>query len=132
MLHSVLATIAGLITAGIILFFLEQLCITNFGPEQAVDSKDTNAINAAMHNAPLAFFVCLLAAYAISGFVGGWISGFIYKKNLMPAIIVAIIYFALSLMNFISFYHPTWVIIIGCIVAAVFPWLGGRVGIQKK
>jgi hypothetical protein len=125
MLKRILSIVAAIATAAITFFIFESFTHKLFPLPAGTDVNNIESINAAMKHAPFGAFAILLLGYAVGSFLGG-----IVLRKLLPQYdrikpaIVGVVLTITGALNFFSFYHPIWVIIIGLLLFLPCVFLG--------
>lgn len=128
MTRNFLSIIAGLISCFLVIFIIEV--IGHALNPLPVDIKDPEAFSNYIRNeAPEAFYLLVLSAYAVGSFTGGFVTAWIsINKKIIRAVTVGGIVMGLGIYNMVLIRHPSWVIVTAFFTFLPFAYLGGRMG----
>jgi hypothetical protein len=103
-----LATIAGLITGGVMIWALELLGHQLFPPQIKVDPNDLEGLKQLMLNIPVESLVATVIAHIVGVFTGMCVAFVIEKEILIPLYVVGGLFLMSTTLNLTMIPHPTW------------------------
>ena len=103
-----LATIAGLITGGVMIWALELLGHQLFPPQIKVDPNDLEGLKQLMLNIPVESLVATVIAHIVGVFTGMCVAFVIEKEILIPLYVVGGLFLMSTALNLTMIPHPTW------------------------
>ena len=106
----ILSVILGLICAILAISLVEIIGHQVEPPPLGLNMSDLNEVQNYLKSAPTLVFVLLLAAWATGGFVGGFVATYFSPErgSYQNAIVCGGILTLLTLINLVTFPHPTW------------------------
>ena len=119
-MKNILATIAGFIAAGLIVYLIEQLGYKFFPLPDRIDPMDPESLKQNIDLIPNGSMIFVILAHAIGTLSGMILAGFISKKSLIPSYIVGGLMILATITNLVMIPSPTWFIILdllGVIIA---------------
>lgn len=117
MLRKVIGVIAGLVVAMFIITIVESLNAKFFPLPKGMDVSDREAMQAYISSLPSVTFLIVLSGYLLGSFFCGLIIRLISKSNdNTSALLAGIGLTTVGIVNFFSFEHPWWVIIVGLLI----------------
>jgi hypothetical protein len=123
MKRSILAAIAGIFAAMIIFIVVEQLVHLIYPFPQGLDLQNTAQVNQHLESLPILYWLLVILGWILgSALAGALIKRISHSASMVPPLIVGTILTLVSLVNVISFQHPTWFVIVSLMVffASVF------------
>lgn len=126
MLRSILAVLAGVLVMGITVAAVQWLGHSLY-PPPPVDMNDRAAMDAAIAAMPAMALGFVLIAYAFGMFLGAYTASTIslaHKRGV--ALTLAVVMLALIVLNFVSFTHPIWMVVIGVLIPFPFALLAWK------
>lgn len=125
MMRKVLATIAGVLTGGIVVGLGEYASRLVYPLPAGVDMRDVEAMRAAVAALPPGAFAGVLLSWAMGSLVGGWVAAKISSVS-GPALAVGAIQLAFGIVNMVTIPSPVWFMVAGCLLFVPSAWLGAR------
>lgn len=102
--------VAGMFSARLVLWLLRN--VAPLPPE--VTAGDFEALKSYIPGAPVAFFLVLLAGWAVSALVGGFVAAFLApRRRVVHALTVGAIQTLVAGMQLQAAPHPVWVVACG-------------------
>ena len=129
MLRTLLATLAGLITAMLVIFAVEAAGMLLFPPPAGM-RLDTEADLARMvaMSSPAAK-AWLVSGWALGSFIGGWVAARLSARyRRIAAAAVGLLIVAGTVMNAVVIAHPMWMNLLGILLPVPLALLAARVG----
>lgn len=126
MLRSILAVLAGILVMGITVAAVQWLGHSIY-PPPPLDMNDRAAMDAAIAAMPAMALGFVLIAYAFGMFLGAYTASTIslaHKRGV--ALVLATVMLALIALNFVSFTHPLWMVVIGVLIPFPFALLAWK------
>lgn len=127
MLRTLLAVIAGVITAMILMFVLEALGMLVFPPPpgfQINTEADLAQLVAISSTGKKIWVVC---GWALASLAGGWVAARIGRSHPRgAALAVAVLIVIGTLMNAMAIPHPLWMNVLGILLPVPMALLGAR------
>jgi hypothetical protein len=134
-LRKVISVIVGIVTGGLVVFFIERLGHENLSIYQDVpDMNEMEAFAAFIANLPLSACLILLFAHATGTMVAGFIAT-LFSGETRPTTATAVgaIMLCLAIINLISITsHPVWFQIAEVIIYFPAAILGFRIWLKTK
>jgi hypothetical protein len=133
MLRTVLAIVAGLITAMLVIFGVEAIGLLLFPPAAGIrlDTEADLARLVAM-SSPAAR-AWLVFGWALGSFVGAWVAARISARHRrIAALAVALFIVAGTVMNAMVIAHPLWMNLLGILLPVPLALLAARLAIPRK
>ncbi len=127
MLRSLLAIVAGLITAMLVIFGVEAVGMLLFPPPAGMP-LDTEADLARLValSSPAAK-AWLVSGWALGSFVGAWVAARISRRHRrIAALVVALFIVAGTVMNAMVIAHPLWMSLLGILLPVPLALLAVR------
>jgi len=125
--RSVLAILAGLLSAFVVIALVEAIGVRFYPPQPGMDPRDPNSIRAAMANLPRGAMLCVLVAYAAGSVVGGWVAArFAPRAKLTHGMIVGALLLAAGVLNMSTIPHPGWFWASSIAIYLLGSWSGAR------
>jgi len=133
MLRTVLAIVAGLITAMLVIFGVEAIGLLLFPPAAGIrlDTEADLARLVAM-STPAAR-AWLVFGWALGSFVGAWVAARISARHRrIAALAVALFIVAGTVMNAMVIAHPLWMNLLGILLPVPLALLAARLAIPRE
>lgn len=123
MLRRIFAVVAGLAVAMVVVMLVQKLGHNLYPPPDDLDPADQEFMRNYVANLPWGPLAFVVASYAFSTLIGGWVAAMITKdKPLLYAGIVGAAVLAGAVTTIVTIPHPTWFTtasILGIVVAVV-------------
>ena len=117
MLRKIIGVMAGLMVAMLIITVIESLNAKLHPLPNGVNIEDREAMQGYINSLPKTAFIILLSGYLLASFFCGLVIRLIAKSDdRTPAYLAGIGLTTAGIVNFFSFEHPWWVIIIGLLI----------------
>lgn len=117
MLRKIIGVMAGLMVAMLIITVIESLNAKLHPLPKGVNIEDREAMQGYINSLPKTAFIILLSGYLLASFFCGLVIRLIAKSDdRTPAYLAGIGLTTAGIVNFFSFEHPWWVIIIGLLI----------------
>ena len=117
MLRKIIGVMAGLMVAMLIITVIESLNAKLHPLPNGVNIEDREAMQGYINSLPKTAFIILLSGYLLASFFCGLVIRLIAKSDdRTPAYLASIGLATAGIVNFFSFEHPWWVIIIGLLI----------------
>ena len=117
MLRKIIGVMAGLMVAMLIITVIESLNAKLHPLPKGVNIEDREAMQGYINSLPKTAFIILLSGYLLASFFCGLVIRLIAKSDdRTPAYLASIGLATAGIVNFFSFEHPWWVIIIGLLI----------------
>ena len=117
MLRKIIGVMAGLMVAMLIITVIESLNAKLHPLPNGVNIEDREAMQGYINSLPKTAFIILLSGYLLASFFCGLVIRLIAKSDdRTPAYLASIGLTTAGIVNFFSFEHPWWVIIIGLLI----------------
>ena len=127
MLRNIVATIVGVLVAGLVVGLVESINMFLFPPPPGIDLHDPKQVAAMVSTLPMQAFVIVLFAWSLGCFCGGWIATRLApSRPATPAVIVAAFILAGVVYNVVALPHPLWMSIAGLLLPLPSTLLGAR------
>ena len=127
MARSILAVVAGLVTAFVVIFVIEAVGHIFYPPPPDIDMRDPQVIKSLMENAPTGSLIVVLIGWALGSFIGGLVTSHVAIKNkLTHSIITGALLMISGIANMIMLPHPVWMWIFGLLISIPFAYWGSR------
>ena len=133
MLRSLLAIVAGLITAMLVIFGVEAVGMLLFPPPAGMP-LDTEADLARLValSSPAAK-AWLVSGWALGSFVGAWVAARISRRHRrIAALVVALFIIAGTVMNAMAIAHPLWMNVLGILLPVPLALLAARLAGPRR
>jgi hypothetical protein len=123
----VLAVIAGIFAAMITFIVVEQLIHLIYPFPQGLDLQNTAQVNQYLESLPILYWLLVILGWILGSVLAGALIKRISRSaSIVPPLIVGTILTLVSLVNVISFQHPTWFVIVSLMVFFVSVFAGHR------
>ena len=126
MFKNLLSVIAGLFSGFVVVLLFETILPLLFNIKPLADTKDTKVLNEFIKSLPPGLLIANALTYGLAAFTGSYIT-FIISHNSKLAITTTLIFFIVVLVNFFSFQHPAWMVILGCSVTLLGGYLATKI-----
>ncbi|MEO8665703.1 MAG: hypothetical protein ABI462_09425 [Ignavibacteria bacterium] len=127
MVRSVLAVLAGLVTAFVVIFVVEAVGHIFYPPPPDADLRNPETIKLLMENAPTGSLIMLLIGWAAGSFIGGLFTAIVATKNKVThSIITGGLLMISGISNMVLVQHPVWMWIFGLMMFVPFAYLGSK------
>ena len=133
MLRTLLAIVAGLITAMLVIFGVEAAGMLLFPPPAGMplDTEADLARRVAM-SSPTAK-AWLVFGWALGSFVGAWVAARISRQHRrIAALAVGLFIVAGTVMNAVAIAHPLWMNLLGILLPIPLALLAARLAESRK
>jgi hypothetical protein len=127
----ILSVFAGLITAFIVIFLLENLWKVIYPPPANLNLEDKAVWSELMKTMPMGALWCLILGYAAGSFAGGLVAAKV-AVNVRVSIVVGAILMVGGIANLVMIEHPLWFIIVSNLVYIPFAYLGGKMVVKTQ
>jgi hypothetical protein len=126
--RSVLAVLAGTITAGVLIAIVEATSSAIFYPlPPGMDLHDHEAMREHIHSLPIGAFLFVLADWAIGSFAGSWVAARLATRaRPVHGLIVGAFFLLSGVLNMLMIPHPWWMWVGGIVALAGCSYLGAR------
>lgn len=127
MLRTLLAIVAGLITAMLVIFGMEAAGLIFFPPPAGMPLETEADLARLVAMAPLAAKLWLVFGWALGSFVGAWVAARISRRHRrIAALAVALFIVAGTVMNAMVIAHPLWMNLLGILLPVPLALLAAR------
>lgn len=133
MLRTVLAIVAGLLTAMLLIFGVEAIGLLLFPPPagMTLDTEADLARLVAMSSPGAKAW--LVFGWALGSFVGAWVAARIGPRHRrIAALVVALFIVAGTVMNAMVITHPLWMNLLGIVLPVLLALLAARLARSPK
>ena len=131
MLRKIIGVMAGTTTAMLLITVIEGLHKIVYPLPQGMSPADRDAMQHYIDHLPPTAFVLLLSGYALGSFCCGLVIRLIARSSdKTPAYLAGLGLTTAGIVNFFSYEHPWWVIIVGLLLFLPLTLLG--LSILKK
>ncbi len=103
-----LATIAGLITGGVMIWALEALGHQLFPVPFKVDPNNLEDLKYLMLKVPIESLIATVVAHVVGVFTGMCVAFVIQKESLIPLYVIGGLFLMSTALNLTMIPHPTW------------------------
>ncbi|WP_340587885.1 hypothetical protein [Erythrobacter alti] len=110
LVRKIVASVAGIIIAGIVVGLVEMLGHMVFPPPDGIDVTDPADQARMMEVIPTGAKVAVIVAWFLGSLAGAW-AAIRIAGNAVPGWIVAVVMIALSLVTTQMFPHPFWMVL---------------------
>ena len=132
MMRKILATIVGILVAGLVVGLVESINSALYPPPAGFDMYDPAQVATRVASLPATAFLVVLAAWSLGCLVGAWVATRIAQApTLIPASIVGLFILAGAIYSIVMFPHPMWMIIAGVLLPLPCAVLGARIARRK-
>lgn len=139
MLRSIIAVVVGIVVASLAVFAAEMVGhrlyptadVAGYACSEVDTYKVKEAAAACIAATPIGAKIAVVVGWFLGAFLGGVAALMIGRRWTPLAWIVALVIFLLSVMNFIAFPHPIWMMA-GALVAAVLGGFGATAVMSAK
>lgn len=108
-LRSVLAVLAGAVTAFVLIAVIELLDHRIYPLPPDVDPSDPKELAAAMAQAPVGALLLVLLGWAVGTVAGAWVAARTAGRfHLVHGMIVGVLLLCAAVANMLSLPHPVW------------------------
>ena len=126
-LRSVLAGVAGIVTAFIVVAIGEAIGHAVYPLPEGMDFSNPAAVRALVASMPLGAFLFVLGSWIAATFAGGLVAGAIARPRAMTlALVVGALMLATCAINLAIIPHPTWFAIATVVGVPAAAWITGR------
>ena len=129
--RGIVATIAGLIAGGLVVFAIEMLAIQLYPMPPGMNQNDPDEMAIWIQTLPTGAFLFILAAYFFGTLGGSWTATKI-GRSIWPGIIVALLLFGGAVMNLVKIPHPSWMWVAVPVVYIAAALLGIRLARTRR
>jgi hypothetical protein len=128
MKRNIISVVVGIITAGLIFTIVETINMKLHAFPSEFNHNDKVGLKNHLSNLPLLFWALVLFGWAIGSFTCGLLARAISKSDSikLPLIAGAILTLT-AVINFLSFPHPTWFVIVGLVIFIPMTLFGFKV-----
>ncbi len=131
--RSILGTVAGVITAGIVVLVIELAGMAIYPPPAGMNPADPETIRTHLAAMPIGAFLAVLAAWASGALLGTWVAGRISGSGARwPGLVAGAIFAAACAFNLVALPHPIWFAIAALILVPAAVWLGTTAGSRLR
>ena len=128
MLRSILAVLAGIVSAAIVVSLVEAGVSALYPPPAGLNMGDPAALEAYIQQAPFGAMALVVAGWFAGAVVGVGLACRIAKGSMRVAAVVSVLQMAAVVSNFFELSHPLWMIVSGSVLSvagcALGAWLG--------
>jgi hypothetical protein len=133
MLRTLLAIVAGLITAMLVIFGVEAAGMLLFPPPAGMPLETEADLAKLVAMASPAAKAWLVFGWALGSFVGAWVAARISRQHRrIAALAVALFIVAGTVMNAMVIAHPLWVNLLGILLPVPLALLAARLAESRK
>jgi MFS family permease len=133
MLRTVLAIVAGLITAMLVIFGVEAAGMLLFPPPAGMPLETEADLAKLVAMASPAAKAWLVFGWALGSFVGAWVAARISRRHRrIAALAVALFIVAGTVMNAMVITHPLWMNLLGILLPVPLALLAARLTESRK
>lgn len=132
MKRNIISVIVGIITAGLIFTIVETINMKLHAFPSDLNHNDKVGLKNYFSHLPMLFWALVLFGWAIGSFVCGFLIRLISKSEStkLPLIAGAILTLT-AVINFLSFPHPTWFVIIGLVLFIPMTFFGFKLKVKN-
>ncbi len=132
MLRKIAAGFFGVVTAGFATAAGEKLSHLVFPPPENLDFNNLDQLKAFHESIPNEVFLILIAVWALSSFIGGFVAGIIttYSKQKVAMVVGGVLLF-FAAINFSYLPHPMWVVVLSLSLYVPMAFLGATLVVKK-
>lgn len=128
MKRNIISIIVGIITAGLIFTIVETINMKLHPFPAEIDINDKVGLKNHFSQLPILFWAMVLFGWAIGAMICGFLIRLISKsESTKLPLIAGTILTLTAVINFLSFPHPTWFIIVGLVVFIPMTLLGFKI-----
>ncbi|WP_411834400.1 hypothetical protein [Pseudoxanthomonas mexicana] len=133
MLRTILAVLAGLITAIAVIAGLELIGMTLFPLPPGTPLATEADLAALVAAASTGKKIWVVAGWALGSFAGAWVAAKLARQRALPAALaVALFIVAGTVMNAVSLPHPVWMNALGIALPLPLAWLAARLARPRR
>jgi hypothetical protein len=130
-LRTILALVAGAVTAVVVIAGLEQIGAALYPPPPGLNMHDAAGMRAFIATLPWTAFVLVLAAWGLGVFLGGWVAGRLAPRApVLHASAITILVALGAVTNLLAIPHPAWFWVSALVIIAAAGhaarWVLGR------
>lgn len=118
LVRKILATVAGIVVAGIVVGLVEMLGHAIFPPPEGVDITQPTDQAQIMDLIPMGAKVFVIVAWFIGSLAGAW-TAIRIAGSVVPGWLVALAMVVLSIITTQMFPHPTWMVVSALVLPLV-------------
>lgn len=117
MLRKIIGVMAGIMVAMFIITIVESFNAKLYPLPKNVNSADREAMQLYISSLPKTAFIILLSGYLLASFFCGLVIRLISKSDdKTPAYLAGVGLTSAGVVNFFSYEHPWWVIVVGLLI----------------
>ncbi len=132
MLRKIVATVVGVLVAGLVVALVESINRFLAPHPQGIDLHDMKQVAAMIAKLPTQAFLVVLAAWSLGALIGSWVATRLAgRSTVVPGIIVGVFILAGAIFNIAMFPHPLWMITAGLLLPVPSALLGARLALGK-
>jgi hypothetical protein len=129
MLKKILSVIAGLLSAGAVIFLSENALHSIYPPPPGTDLNNMASVKQMIGQMPLSAFLMMVAVYAVSALVGGFVASRISGgwKRVPSWLIIGVILLLSEAPDIGPLGYPAWFAIVTLLLYVPSAYLGSRI-----
>lgn len=135
MLRTVLAMAAGLAAMVVVIMLVEGAGMLLYPPQPGIDLGRPDGMSRLVTQLPTGALVCVLLAWVLGAFAGGWVAARIARRGghpLLAALAVGGFVLAGVVAMIVSVAHPAWMSTAGLLLPLPAAWLGARLAGRRR
>ncbi|MEM9557738.1 MAG: hypothetical protein AAGC60_25995 [Acidobacteriota bacterium] len=127
--RSILAVVAGMVTAFVTIMVVEFVGHTVYPPPPGIDISDPESLKTIIDSLPLGALVFVLVGWFIGTLDGSFLAALLAPSSPQRhALIVAALVLAAGVATMLMIPHPPWMWVAAFVIAAVAGFAGGQLG----